>query len=406
MPVHGANAVEQTFREEYARAVSVLTRVLGDLTLAEDAVAEAFTVACRRWPRDGVPPSPAGWIITTARRKAVDQMRREANRERKHLEAALLQEPEPAASPGVIGDDLLRLIFTCCHPALSRPAQVALTLRLLGGMRTAEIARAFLVSESAMARRLVRAKAKIRDAGIPYEVPQAADLEQRWVVVLDVLYLIYNEGYVATEGPGLGRDELCAQALRLARMVVDLTPGEHEPVGLLALLLLLQSRRAARISPDGGVVLLADQDRTRWDQQMVLEALELLRALPQHAPAGPYRLQAAINAVHAGATSIADTDWAQLVLLYDALLQVRPSHVVRLNRTVAVAEAGDPAAAWRALQELDLDGYSPYYAVCGYVLSMLGRTAKARDYYDAAIVRTRNGAERAALRRRRDALGR
>jgi RNA polymerase sigma-70 factor, ECF subfamily len=403
-PALPATEIERVFREEYGRAVAVLVRVLGAIDAAEEAVQEAFTLAVQRWPSTGLPPSPAGWIITTARNRAIDRLRREASRSDRHAQAALLHAGSETVEEGPVRDDRLRLIFTCCHPALATGAQVALTLRLLGGLTTAEIARAFLVPEPTMAQRLVRAKAKIRDAGIPYRVPGEADLPERLAAVLAVVYLIFNEGYTASSGDRLVRDDLCAEAIRLGRLLAELMPDEPEVVGLLALMLLVSSRRAARTTPGGELVLLANQDRGRWDRDLVAEGQALVRQCLRRNQPGPYQIQAAINAVHSDAPDAAATDWSQILRLYDQLLSVAPSPVVELHRAVAVAEVSGPGAALELIDGLDLDGYHLYHAIRADLLRRLGRNAEAALAYEAAIARTSNAAELDFLRRSLEAL--
>jgi RNA polymerase sigma-70 factor (ECF subfamily) len=391
-------SIEQVFRVEYGRAVSVLARLFGDLDVAEESVADAFAEAVRRWPVSGPPPSPAGWIITTARNRAVDRLRREAVRADRQAQAALLHAGGERLEEGPVRDDRLRLIFTCCHPALSPAARVALTLRLLGGLTTAEIARAFLVPEATMAQRIVRAKNKIRAARIPYRVPREADLPDRLRTVLAVLYLIFNEGYAASSGAALVRDDLCVEAVRLGRLLVALMPDEPEAVGLLALLLLTQARRPARVGPDGALVRLADQDRSRWDRDLVVEGQALVRACLRRGRPGPYQLQAAIAAVHSDAADVAGTDWRQVVALYDQLLGWTPTPVVALHRAVAVAEVDGPAAALALVDGLPLDGYYLWHAVRADLLARLGRAAEAAAAYRAAAAGTGNVVEQEFLR--------
>jgi len=385
------------YRAEYGRCVATLTRLLGDIGLAEEAVQDAFAVAVEKW--ETPPPNPGAWIVTTARNRAIDRLRRESTREARHAQALLLQHPdEPEVGP--VRDDQLRMIFTCCHPALSPLAQTALTLRLIGGLETPEIARAYLVPEATIAQRIVRAKKKIRDAAIPYRVPEAAELPDRLPPVLTVLYLIFNEGYAATSGPLL-RTDLCREAIRLARELADLMPDEPEALGLLALLLLSEARRPARVGPRGELVTLAEQDRSLWDRQLIAEGHDLVRRCLRRNRPGPYQLQAAINAVHTDGDA---TDWTQVLALYDQLLAQTPTPIVALNRAVAVAEVHGPAAALAAVEGLELPGYHLLPATRADLLARLGRSTEARAAYDEAIALAGNHTERAFLEGRRAGL--
>ncbi|SEA91448.1 RNA polymerase sigma factor [Leifsonia sp. 21MFCrub1.1] len=423
-PGPDAAAVGLVFREQYGRAVSVLYRVFGDLDRAEDAVQDAFAVALERWPRDGIPPAPAGWIITTARRRAIDRLRRDAVGREKEAEAVLLgrltrddtADAHSGADSGgntdgdadAIADDRLRLVFTCCHPALSPEARVALTLRLLGGLTTAEIARAFLVPEATMAQRISRAKAKIRDARIPYRIPSAVDLPTRLRSVLAVVYLVFSEGYAASAGDRLVREDLCTEAIRLARELRSLLPDEEEVLGLLALLLLVDARRDARVDADGALVPLPEQDRTRWNAAQIAEGHDLVRRCLARGRPGPYQLQAAIQAVHDDAPTAADTDWPQIVALYDQLLRTSPTPVVALNRAVAVAEVEGNDAGLAALDPLreTLAGFYLLHGVRAGLLRRAGRTREAAEEYAVAASLCGGDAERAFLLGQRDALTR
>jgi RNA polymerase sigma-70 factor, ECF subfamily len=404
-------AVVRAHRDEWARVVATLVRRFGDLDIAEEAAAEAFATAVARWPTEGVPPNPGGWLTTTATRKAIDRIRRETKRDDKHREALMLHDDGPAEPVGAIDDERLRLIFTCCHPALALPTRVALTLRLVGGLTVAEIARAFLVQEPAMGRRITRAKDKIKTAGIPYRVPAAADLPARVSGVLAVLFLVFNEGYLAT-GPDTDpvRDELSAEAIRLTRLVRSLLPADGEVAGLLALMLLTEARRASRVSATGELVTLDEQDRGSWDSAMIAEGHGLVRerlaAAAAGTPPGRYQILAAINAVHTSARDVRDTDWAQILALYNQLARLDPSPIVALNRAVAVAELDGPDVALAAIGALaePLAGYHAYHATRADLLRRLGRSPEARAAYDRAIELAGNTAEIAYLTRRRDQL--
>ncbi|MGI8313268.1 RNA polymerase sigma factor [Saccharopolyspora hattusasensis] len=404
-------AIIRVHHEEWARVIAALTRRFGDLDIAEEAAAEAFATAVERWPADGVPPNPGAWLTTTANRKAIDRIRRENKRDDKHKEAQMVYDDDPPEPPGAIDDDRLRLIFTCCHPALATEARVALTLRMVGGLTVPEIARAFLVAESAMGQRITRAKAKIKAARVPYRVPSSEDLPARVSGVLAVLFLVFNEGYLAT-GPDTDpvRDDLTAEAIRLTRLIRALLPADGEVAGLLALMLLTEARRTARVSADGELVPLGEQDRGVWDAALIAEGHRLVRerlaAAAGGAAPGRYQILAAINAVHTSARDIRDTDWSQVVALYDQLVRIDPSPIVALNRAIAVAELDGPEVALVAVDRLDerLAGYHAYQATRADLLRRLGRSQESRAAYAKAIGLAGNTAEAAALTRRRDQL--
>ena len=403
MPVVYEALIGRTFREEAGRSVATLIRIFGDIDLAEDAVQEAFALALQKWPAEGLPPNPGGWITTTARNRAIDHLRRESRGRELLAEIGVLDrhDDQPQEDSGPVPDDRLRLIFTCCHPALSIEAQIALTLRLLGGLTMEEVARAFLVTESTMAQRLARAKRKIKAARIPYRVPSEPELPGRVRSVLAVLYLVYNAGADDPSG-----DDLRTEAVRLARAMASLMPDEAEVAGLLALLLLTESRRPARFSRDGTLILLGDQDRADWDRAMIEEGQAIVRACLRRNRPGPYQIQAAINAVHVDAASIESTDWGQILALYDQLLAVSPTPVVALNRAIALGEVHGPDAALVLVDDLELDGYHLFHATRADLLRRLGRSAEAGEAYARATELAPNDTERAFLEGRLAAMGR
>lgn len=404
------------YRREVGRCTATLIRVLGDIDLAEDAVAEAFAIAAERWPVTGTPPNPGGWITTTARNRAIDRLRREATRDDRHLAAHRLHDDdmEPDDTPelddldafvDVVADDQLRLMFLCCHPALAPDAQVALTLRLLGGLEVPEIARGFLVPEATLAQRIVRAKRKLRDNHASYRIPRSAELPDRLNAVLNAIALIFTEGHTATSGDSLVRVDLTVEAIRLGRVLAELMPDEPEAVGLLALMLLTDARRPARVAPDGSMVRLADQDRSLWDRDLIAEGHALVRACLRRNQPGPFQIQAAIAAVHADAPTAEATDWSQIVALYDQLHTLRPNAVVAVNRAAAVAELHGPDAGLAALDTVDreqVDSYQPYHAARADLLARAGRPAEAVEAYDRALALTTNPTEHDFLTGRRD----
>jgi RNA polymerase sigma-70 factor, ECF subfamily len=406
--IDAGDAIASAHRDEWARVVATLSRRFGDLDVAEEAAGEAFAIAVERWPVDGVPPNRGAWLTTTANRKAIDRMRREHKRDGKHREARLVFDSEPSEPVGAIDDDRLRLVFACCHPALSMEARVGLTLRMVGGLTVAEIARAFLVQESAMARRISRAKDKIRQARIPFRVPSTEDLPARIAGVLSVLYLVFNEGYLSTT-PGTNpvRDDLTAEAIRLTRLVRELMPEQGEVAGLLALMLLTEARRSARIDDRGDLTTIDEQDRGAWEPSMIAEGHRLVRERQATGVApGRYQILAAINAVHTSARDMRDTDWSQVVALYDEMARLDPSPIVALNRAIAVAEVDGPALALAIVDRLDdsLREYYSFHATRAELLRRLGRSPESRLAYDRAIELTGNTAEVANLARRRDQL--
>jgi len=398
----GKAAVERVFREEYGRLIASLVRRFGDIDIAEEAAGEALVTALERWPEFGVPPNPGGWLTTTAGNRAIDRIRRERKRDAKH-QAAMMDDDTHRERTGPVEDDRLRLLFTCCHPALAPEARIALTLRLLGGLTVAEIAQAFLVPETTMAQRITRSKKKIAAAKVPYRVPEAADLPERLGGVLAVLFLVFNEGYLATGDGDPVRAELTGEAIRLARLLRELLPEEPEVAGLLGLLVLTEARRESRVR-NGQLVPLGEQDRAGWDRALVAEGHDLVRECLATNRPGRYQILAAINAVHTDAPTASDTDWSQVLALYDQLTRLDPSPVVALNRAVAVAELDGPEVALTLVDRLPLTGYHAWHAARADLLRRLGRSVEAKQAYDAAIATTRNSAERAYLSRKRGEL--
>jgi RNA polymerase sigma-70 factor, ECF subfamily len=396
-------AVERVFREEYGRLIASLVRRFGDIDIAEEAAGEALVVALEKWPEDGVPPNPGGWLTTTAGNRAIDRLRREKRRDAKHQAALMTHDDSPPEPSGPVEDDRLRLLFTCCHPALAPEARIAMTLRLLGGLTVAEIAEAFLVPETTMAQRITRAKKKIAAAKVPYRVPEAADLPERLNGVLTVLFLVFNEGYLASGDGDPVRADLTTEAIRLSRILRRLLPDEPEVAGLLGLLLLTDARREARLR-HGQLVPLGEQDRAGWDRALIAEGHDLVRECLAINRPGRYQILAAINAVHTDAPRAADTDWSQVVALYDQLTRLDPSPIVALNRAVAVAELDGPNVALSLIDGLPLTGYHAWHAARADLLRRLGRSVEAREAYDAALAATQNSAERAYLRRKRGEL--
>ena len=401
------DAVTRAHRDEWARVVASLAKRFGDLDIAEESAAEAFAIAVERWPVDGEPPDPGAWLTMTANRKAIDRIRRENRRDDKHREALVLDHDDPPESLGAIDDDRLRLIFTCCHPALAMEARVALTVRLVGGLTMPEIARAFLVQESTMGQRITRAKAKIAAAGIPFRVPEADDLAERVGGVLAVLFLVFNEGYLSTGDTDPVRDDLTSEAIRLSRLIRALLPDNGEVAGMLALMLLTKARRPARLSAGGELVTLDEQDRGAWNSELIAEGHRLVRErLASGEAPGRYQVLAAINAVHTSARDIRDTDWSQVLALYDQLVRLDPSPIVALNRAIAVAEIDGPEVALAIIDRLEgaLAGYHAFHATRANLLRRLGRSAESRAAYESAIELAGNAAETAYLARRRDQL--